>query len=89
MAEGFLWRHLSVQAYCQGFTRWHYRAARLSLDHVLTSGFFDPASDAMQPGDMVDVSAADGGATVFIEEAGKEGLPVRFRKMAVVAGPVL
>lgn len=88
MAE-FALRNLSVLSYAQGFTRWHYRAARLSLDHVLTSGFFDPAGDMMRPGDMVDVSAADGGATVFIEEAGKEGLPVRFRKMAVVAGPVL
>ena len=88
MAE-FALRNLSVLSYAQGFTRWHYRAARLSLDQVLTSGFFDPAGDMMRPGDMVDVSAADGGATVFIEEAGKEGLPVRFRKMAVVAGPVL
>lgn len=88
MAE-FKVRNLSVLAYAQGHTAWHYNAASLSLAQVLTSGFFDEVSDRMAKGDTVSVSAADGGAILFIEEAGEDREPVRFRRMAVVNGAVL
>lgn len=88
MAE-FALRNLSVLSYAQGFTRWHFRAASLPLAQALAPGFFNPAADMMLAGDMVDVSAADGGATVFIHSGGNDrGDPVRFEVMARTVGAV-
>ena len=38
----FLARELSVLAYANGFTLWHYRT---SADDLLTPGYFDSAQD--------------------------------------------
>jgi hypothetical protein len=60
----FAIRNLSVLAYAQGFTLWHYKAAALA--DVCARGFFDGAADMMAAGDMVLVSAADGGRVLFV-----------------------
>ena len=69
-------RNLSVLAYAQGFTLWHYKAAAASLADVVTDGFFDPASDMLAVGDMLMISAADAGRVVFVNKidqaAGRE-----------------
>lgn len=72
----FAIRNLSVLAYAQGFTLWHYRANVPSLGatlvqpaamaEVVADGFFDPALDMLTPGDMVLVSAKDAGRVVFV-----------------------
>ena len=62
----FAIRNLSVLAYAQGFTLWHYRAGRAGLDRVAHQGFFNEAADMFAAGDMVLVSAADGGRVVFV-----------------------
>ena len=62
----FAIRNLSVLAYAQGFTLWHYKAGTATLDQTSAAGFFDNASDMMAPGDMIMVSAADGGRIVFV-----------------------
>ncbi len=62
---GFSMRHLSVLAYAQGFTLWHYKADH-PLEPVSSSGFFDPATEMFAAGDMMLVSATDGGRMLCI-----------------------
>ena len=72
----FAVRNLSVLAYAQGFTLWHYRAnvptlgaslvQPVDLDEVRAPGFFDPAADMLAAGDMVLVSSPGTGAALFI-----------------------
>ena len=79
----FAIRNLSVLAYAQGFTLWHYRAnvptlgATLvqpaTLAEVAEPGFFDPAADMLATGDMMLVSAPEGGRVLFVA-AGESGV---------------
>ncbi len=62
----FAIRDLSVLAYAQGFTLWHYRAGAAGLDLVAERGFFNDAADMFAAGDMVLVSAAAGGRVLFV-----------------------
>lgn len=62
----FAIRNLSVLAYAQGFTLWHYRAGGARLDQVAERGFFNDAADMFAAGDMVLISAAEGGRVVFV-----------------------
>ena len=71
----FAIRNLSVLSYAQGFTCWHYRR-RGPLAETLEPGFFNPASDMMEQGDMIMISAADGGAHAFVSSVDKEAGPV-------------
>ena len=66
----FTLRNLSVLAYAQGFTLWHYRAPSCPMARAAAPGFFDPAADMINTGDMVLVSAADGGRVLFVTGAG-------------------
>ena len=70
----FAIRNLSVLAYAQGFTHWHYRAAGLRLAQVLAPGFFKAAAGRIATGDHIKVSAADGGADLFVHKADKGGV---------------
>ena len=65
----FAIRNLSVLAYAQGFTLWHYRARGAQLAQTATTGFFNPASDMLASGDMMLVSANDGGQVLFVADA--------------------
>ncbi len=56
----FTIRNLSVLAYANGFTLWHYKAGQTSLENVAQPGFFSDAADMLAGGDIVMVSAADG-----------------------------
>ncbi len=73
----FAIRNLSVLAYAQGFTLWHYKADE-PLDRIGTSGFFDPASDMLAAGDMMMVSARDGGRILCLapQDDGLAALPL-------------
>ncbi len=62
----FAIRNLSVLSYAQGFTLWHYRAGAARLDDVATLGFFNKAADLLKVGDMMMISAIDGGRIVVI-----------------------
>lgn len=48
----YLSKDLSVLAYANGFTLWHYTTpdAAATLD---TGGYFNPAADMFRPGDMI------------------------------------
>lgn len=56
----FAVRQLSVLAYANGFTLWHYKAGPDGLATVSQPGFFGPVDDLLAIGDMLMVSAADG-----------------------------
>lgn len=56
----FAIRNLSVLAYANGFTLWHYRASNERLEAVSARAFFADAQDMLAAGDIMMVSAADG-----------------------------
>lgn len=56
----FAVRNLSVLAYANGFTLWHYKAGADALDDVAGKGFFTSAADMLAAGDMMMVSAHEG-----------------------------
>jgi hypothetical protein len=62
---------LSVLAYAQGFTLWHYRAPRMRLGAVASEEFLQNAADMLAPGDMVLVSAGDGGRVLYVTRRGQ------------------
>jgi hypothetical protein len=68
----FAIRNLSVLAYANGFTLWHYRAGKDQLAQVEKLGFFADAADMLAEGDMMMVSASDGGRILSIA-AGTKG----------------
>jgi hypothetical protein len=64
-------RNLSVLAYANGFTLWHYRGFGQTLAATAEPGFFADAADMMAEGDLLMISAADGGRIVAITRAGE------------------
>jgi hypothetical protein len=62
----FAIRNLSVLAYANGFTLWHYKAGKDRQDAVAEANFFADAADMLTAGDMVMVSALDGARIVAI-----------------------
>ncbi len=57
----FSLRNLSVLAYANGFTLWLYKTGADDQSCVAAPGFFDDAGDMLAGGDMLMVSARDGG----------------------------
>ncbi len=57
----FSLRNLSVLAYANGFTLWHYKAGAGGLQDTIRQGYFDGAADMLAGGDMMLVSAPEGG----------------------------
>jgi hypothetical protein len=51
-------RDLSVLAYANGFTLWHYKAGPDSLTDIACDDYFADASDMMAAGDMLMISGA-------------------------------
>lgn len=68
----FAIRNLSVLAYANGFTLWHYKAGRDQLEQIEALDFFSDASDMLAEGDMMMVSASDGGRILCVT-AGEQG----------------
>lgn len=56
----FTIRNLSVLAYANGFTLWHYKSGTDSLATVGAASHFNPATDMVAVGDMIMVVASDG-----------------------------
>ena len=65
----FAIRNLSVLAYANGFTLWHYKSGKDRLSTVSSSNYFADASDMLTGGDMVMITAADGGTVRMIASA--------------------
>jgi hypothetical protein len=62
----FAIRNLSVPAYANGFTLWHYKAASDDQKSIAAAGYFDDAGDVLTAGDMVMVAAADSGRILCV-----------------------
>jgi hypothetical protein len=62
----FAIRNLSVLAYANGFTLWHYKAGGDPLARVEAPDSFADAADMLADGDMMMVSAQEGGRIVSI-----------------------
>ena len=62
----FAIRNLSALAYANGFTLWHYKTGKDRLNQVEKPDFFADAADMLAEGDMMMVSAPDGGRIVTI-----------------------
>jgi ketopantoate hydroxymethyltransferase len=62
----FAVRNLSVLAYANGFTLWHYKAGKERLEAVSRANFFADAADMLMVGDLVMISAADGARIVCV-----------------------
>ena len=68
--------NLSTLALAQGFTLWHYRGniatlgaeleQPVTLAQVTGPSFFHPVKDMLAEGDMIGVSASDGGALLYV-----------------------
>ncbi|MBV9251994.1 MAG: hypothetical protein JO227_22475 [Acetobacteraceae bacterium] len=62
----FAIRNLSVLAYANGFTLWHYKAGADRLEAASETGFFSDAADMLVCGDIMMISAADGARIVCL-----------------------
>lgn len=49
----FALRNLSVLAYANGFTLWHYKAGMDQRSKLTAKNFFDEAKDMLTDGDLV------------------------------------
>lgn len=67
-------RDLSVLAYANGFTMWHYKAD--SLDDFSIQNFFFDVHDMVAKGDMIIGSANDGTKTFYIVSADTKSVVV-------------
>jgi hypothetical protein len=56
----FLVRNLSVLAYANGFTLWHYKAGQDEIAAVAKPEFFASAGDMLAAGDLMMISGAEG-----------------------------
>lgn len=65
----FTIRDLSVLAYANGFTLWHYKTGNDSLADVAAADYFADASDMMAAGDMMLISGAKGCRMLCIARA--------------------
>lgn len=64
--NNFSIRNLSVLAYANGFTLWHYKANAMLDQFVTASGYFAEAHDMLVQGDMIMCSAPDGAKMVYV-----------------------
>ena len=62
----FAIHNLSVHGYSNGFTLWHYRSEVDKLAEIDAAGYFNSGADMFTAGDMILISAADGGAHRFV-----------------------
>ena len=64
----FSLRILSVLAYANGFTLWHYRSGGDAFDLFDQVGYFTEAGDLMTPGDIVMASGEDGARIAAVRQ---------------------
>jgi hypothetical protein len=68
----FAIRNLSVLAYANGFTLWHYKSAKDVLETVTDANYMADASDMLTAGDLIMVNAADGARVICVTLADVE-----------------
>jgi hypothetical protein len=68
----FAIRNLSVLAYANGFTLWHYKAGKDRLEAVAAGNYFADAADMLSVGDIIMITAADGARIMCVALADVE-----------------
>ncbi|HEY0835129.1 MAG TPA: hypothetical protein VGE72_14590 [Azospirillum sp.] len=68
----FLSKDLSVLAYANGFTLWHYVTGDAHGD-VDTAGYFNGAADMLRAGDMILANTGGGVGGIFLVSASAAG----------------
>jgi hypothetical protein len=68
----FAIRNLSVLAYANGFTLWHYKSGKDRLEAVSSGNYLADASDMLTAGDLIMVTAADGARILCVTLADVE-----------------
>jgi hypothetical protein len=66
----FSLRNLSVLAYANGFTLWHYKTPQDSLPDTASAGYFADAADLMAAGDLVMLTTPTQGRIAAVTGAG-------------------
>jgi len=69
-------RHLSVLAYANGFTLWHYKALKDTLVVATANNFFGDGADMLTAGDLIMITAIDGARIVSVAIADIETVVV-------------
>lgn len=59
-------RGLSLHCYSNGATLWQYKSPSDAIGMIDLAGYLNDASDMIQAGDMVLISAKDGGAMRYV-----------------------
>ena len=67
----FTLRNLSVLAYANGFTLWHYKAGNDNFVKAMGAGYFSDAADLLCEGDMVMLTGTEGGRMATIAGQGR------------------
>lgn len=67
----FTLRNLSVLAYANGFTLWHYKAGNDNFVQAMHPGYFQDAADLLTEGDMVMLTGTEGGRIATIAGEGR------------------
>lgn len=67
----FTLRNLSVLAYANGFTLWHYKAGNDNFVQTMGPGYFSDAADLLCAGDMVMLTSPEGGRMAAVAGEGK------------------
>ncbi|WP_297491366.1 hypothetical protein [Acidocella sp.] len=67
----FTLRNLSVLAYANGFTLWHYKAGNDNFVQAMGAGYFSDAADLLCEGDMVMLTGTEGGRMATIAGEGR------------------
>ncbi len=68
----FAIRNLSVLAYANGFTLWHYKSGKDTLQEIAEANYMADAADMLTAGDMVMTSGSDGARVLFVTLADVE-----------------
>ncbi len=68
----FTLRNLSVLAYANGFTLWHYKAGNDNFVQAMRPGYFQDAADLLTEGDMVMLTGTEGGRIATIAGEGRK-----------------
>ena len=56
----FAVRNLSVLAYANGFTLWHYKSGKDTLNAISSGNYLADAADMLTAGDLIMVTGTDG-----------------------------
>jgi hypothetical protein len=68
----FAVRNLSVLAYANGFTLWHYKSGKDRLDLVSSDNYLGDAADMLSQGDLIMTTTANGARILCVTLADVE-----------------